>query len=169
MAKELWHKLDRDTYNRVWDQFEEQFSFRPSVNPKRLPGITEPLGSYTVSLESATADINTDGAADCHSLRQWLWSGIRKAGLAEEDWYVLDWQHDCYSITPNQIEGGDATCDWPVPVFPDGDYSIFATTDFRVGYFGHPWEPSACVWGNPLVAAIPSSSFLYPTRVLRRN
>ena len=43
---------------------------------------------------------------------------------------------------------------WPdmrQPVFPDGDYSIFLATDLRLGTFGHPWEETLCVFGQPLL------------------
>ena len=39
-------------------------------------------------------------------------------------------------------------------VFPDGDYYAFAGPDLNEGTFGHPWEPSLCVFGHRLVASL---------------
>ena len=44
--------------------------------------------------------------------------------------------------------------EWPVPVFPNGDYYIFARPDFSTGTFGHPWEKTLCVFGSELVQTL---------------
>jgi len=43
---------------------------------------------------------------------------------------------------------------WPTTVFPNGDYTIFLTEDMSTGTFGHPWEQTLCVFGEPMVSAL---------------
>ncbi|GAA4586840.1 hypothetical protein GCM10023107_03950 [Actinoplanes octamycinicus] len=65
---------------------------------------------------------------------------------------VLDWQHQSYWFRPDlQVRRGDP---WPLSVFPDGDYYIFLTEDLTAGTFGHPWEQTLCVFGEPLMTTL---------------
>ncbi|GAB3774366.1 hypothetical protein GCM10027600_36810 [Nocardioides ginsengisegetis] len=41
-----------------------------------------------------------------------------------------------------------------MPVYPDGDYYAFLTSDFTEGTFGHPWEKTLCVIGEGLGASL---------------
>nr|WP_230688728.1 DUF2716 domain-containing protein [Micromonospora sp. WMMC415] len=43
---------------------------------------------------------------------------------------------------------------WPLSPYPDGDYHIYLSEDFRFGSFGHPWESSLCIFGAELLDAI---------------
>jgi hypothetical protein len=43
---------------------------------------------------------------------------------------------------------------WPVEIFPDGDYYVFLSEDMTVGTFGHPWEQTLCVFGDPLLSTL---------------
>jgi hypothetical protein len=48
---------------------------------------------------------------------------------------------------------------WPVEVYPNGDYYVFLNEDMTAGTFGHPWGPTLCVFGElapvlaPMLAA----------------
>jgi hypothetical protein len=42
-----WEELPDHEHGQVWDRFEATFSFRPSVNPAKWPGIVEPTPSVT--------------------------------------------------------------------------------------------------------------------------
>jgi len=50
-----------------------------------------------------------------------------------------------------------------------GDYFIWLAQDFRYGTFGHPWEPSLCVFGEELLAAVAEIGDEAFGRILRRN
>lgn len=63
--------------------------------------------------------------------------------------YALDWQHEGYWFYPH----GNYPDKGLIPVFPDGDYYIFLAEDFSFGTFGHPWEESLCIFGQPLLNA----------------
>ncbi|MFE5023138.1 DUF2716 domain-containing protein [Streptomyces sp. NPDC056656] len=43
---------------------------------------------------------------------------------------------------------------WPLSPYPDGDYYIYLSEDFRMGSFGHPWEESLCLFGEVLLDAV---------------
>jgi hypothetical protein len=45
----MYQELERDEYNEVWDRFEEQFKFNPSVKSSEWPGIIEPKPSFTIT------------------------------------------------------------------------------------------------------------------------
>ncbi|SDZ21211.1 Protein of unknown function [Micromonospora pattaloongensis] len=66
---------------------------------------------------------------------------------------VLDWQHQMYRFWPHRF-----AClpdpQWQTEVFPTGDYYIFLTEDMSTGTFGHPWEKTLCVFGEPLVSSL---------------
>ena len=67
----------------------------------------------------------------------------------DEQLLVLDWQHPAYLFSPHRhaLEPGQ----WPVPVFPNGDYYAFLSGDLNMGTFGRPWEQTLCVFGEPLI------------------
>jgi hypothetical protein len=71
---------------------------------------------------------------------------------SDTEMIVLDWQHAAYYLRPAQQ--AYSPFDWPVPVFPNGDYFIFLTKDFREGTFGHPWEETLCVMGARMVGSL---------------
>lgn len=66
--------------------------------------------------------------------------------------FALDWQHTSYRFAPQGV-GGPGQPAWPLSPYPDGDYFIFLSEDFRFGSFGHPWEESICLFGEELLDA----------------
>lgn len=78
---------------------------------------------------------------------------------ADVEVLVLDWQHDAFRVRPGQdapvAVGADGFPLVPT-VLPDGDYYIHATADLDNGTFGHPWEPSLCVFGPKLTLSLGS-------------
>ncbi|MBR7837823.1 DUF2716 domain-containing protein [Actinospica durhamensis] len=58
---------------------------------------------------------------------------------------------------------------WPTEIYPNGDYCIWLAGDFRNGTFGHPWEPSLCVFGEELLAAVAEIGDEALGQILRRN
>lgn len=135
-------ELSKDDYRRVWDKFEKDFNFFPSVDPKMWPGIDEPSPSITLSLTE-------------HADREWpdeqVFIGFfQKAfnllnGQARIR-YILDWSHKCHyapKVFPNRF--------W---VYPDGDYAICLSEDMQNGTFGHPWEKTICIFGEELLEIV---------------
>ena len=138
--------LRQPEYGRVWDAFERRFNFRPGMKP----AIDEPPESVTWSLDALDDDPGyrrLDAMVDL--ITAGLWACTRPDGTL----LVLDWQHDCYRIRPHAITAAHAP-HWPSSVMPDGDYSIHLAEDFSYGTFGHPWEYTICVMGDPLLSRV---------------
>ena len=91
---------------------------------------------------------------------------MRAAGPAA---VALDWQHPCYRFDPFGPFTFSETYHGMIPVVPDGDYSIFLADDFSYGTFGHPWEQSICVFGQPLIDVVEHERPRLLGRVVRRN
>jgi len=128
-------------YRQVWSRFYAEFAFRPSTDRFEWPGIDEPAGSATWSLSALDDDPG-------YLLLDRMVAVIQR-GLAScaDELYALDWHHESYRF-PTSAK------DWPLSPFPDGDYYVYLTPDFRLGTFGHPWEYTLCVFGEALVTAI---------------
>lgn len=138
-----WKLLIQNEYSAVWDNFEEQFDFRPTVYPKQFPSIKEPKGSITYQFKYPSAE-NEEKAINDINYKSLI--SFKNLTSPNDALYALDWQHDCYWLRPHL-----PFVEWRIPVFPDGDYSIFLAKDFTFGIFAHPWEQTFCIWGNTLL------------------
>ncbi|KZB87633.1 DUF2716 domain-containing protein [Amycolatopsis regifaucium] len=148
--------LGDSDHRQVWHRFYADFAFRPSTNRFQWPGISEPPGSVTWSLTALDDDPE-------YLLLDRLVSVVRRGLTAcADELYALDWHHDAYRF-PTAAE------DWPLSPFPDGDYYIYLTPDFRLGTFGHPWEYTLCVFGDELVTAISAELTAVLGEPLRRS
>ncbi|OYP13871.1 hypothetical protein CFC35_04690 [Streptomyces sp. FBKL.4005] len=143
-------ELPEAEYRRVWDRFYTDFGFRPSTNSLTWPSIEEPVGSVTWSL-TALDDDPGDERLDrlVAMVRQGLASCVGPQGTL----LALDWQHTSYRFAPREV-GGPGQPAWPLSPYPDGDYYIYLSEDFRCGSFGHPWEESLCLFGEELLAVV---------------
>lgn len=158
-----WAKVRDDEEDRLWDRFDAMFRFRPSMYS--LPGIDEPTPSITYNL------LYEDGSpAEPVWVNRAVLSALRRITNTGDSIVVMDWQHESYRCRPHRVRGDQAPDQmWPIEVYPDGDYHLWLTEDFRNGTFGHPWEPSLCVFGEDLLAAVAESGDEALGRVLRRN
>lgn len=158
-----WAQVGTQEARRLWDRFDAAFRFRPSLY--ELPGIDEPTPSITYGL------VYGDGTrAEPVWVNRALLAALRRVSDVDASVVVLDWKHQTYRCRPRWVrdeESPDAT--WPVDFCPDGDYHIWLTEDFRCGTFGHPWEPSLCVFGEDLLSALAEIGDEALGRILRRN
>jgi hypothetical protein len=160
----------------AWDCFYRQFEFRASMDAKDWPAITEPVPSVSWDLALSRDDFDERWASgrwrfamDEDAVNRLVMVALQ-ACVQPGDWvYALDWQHPAYRCWPHQVDLSVDTGTWPVPVFPNGDYYIFAAHDFRFGVFGHPWEATLCVWGIELLDAVKERNSGVLTRPLRRD
>ena len=53
-----WELLMHSEYDAVWDNFEEQFNFKPTVNLNQFPSSEEPIGSITYQFEYPAESAN---------------------------------------------------------------------------------------------------------------
>ena len=151
-----WIKLDEGELDRLWYSFEDAFDFRPSGGTP-VPVIRDPSPSITFDLRSIwSPDAPAFGAAASASID----ASARRCFLREFgddiELTVLDWQHVGYRYRPGL---SDVTTDpgagYPM-VVPDGDYWIYLVADQSEGTFGHPWEPSLCVFGPRMTRSLGS-------------
>jgi hypothetical protein len=156
-----WILFSRDEYNAIWDRFEDAFDFSPSIYHSKFPSIKEPIGSITYQFEYPSAENEEKAITDVNlqSLR-----AFQKLVSRNESIYALDWQHDSYWFYPHLPFNK-----WEIPVFPDGDYSIFLARDFSFGIFAHPWEQSFCIWGDKLLVELERNKPILFETIIRQN
>jgi hypothetical protein len=147
-----WTQVELDQYETYWAPFDAQFEFRPGVDPGTWPAIREPSPSVTIDLSPVFAHEGARFAAGAEAVNALGLYAFTCVVGTDEELVVLDWQHPCYRFSPHRHALADA--DWPVSIFPNGDYYAFLASDLRMGTFGHPWEQSLCVFGGPLVEAL---------------
>ncbi|MER6690233.1 DUF2716 domain-containing protein [Streptomyces minutiscleroticus] len=143
-------ELTEAEYRNVWDRFYAEFAFRPSVNPAEWPAIKEPSDSVTWSLASLDEDPHYTRLDRFVALVE---QGLTACVEPEARLFALDWQHISYSFAPHRV-GGQGQRPWPLSTYPDGDYYIYLSADFRLGSFGHPWESTVCLFGRELLNAV---------------
>lgn len=160
---DVWAPLEEGEYGRVWRQFEERFGFTPGMDSDRWPAIHEPVGAITLDLRPIFRDEGAVFAAGEAAVNALVLRALVAVTSSEERLLALDWQHPAYHFAPH----GHALSDdqWTVPPFPNGDYYAFLSLDMTFGTFGHPWEQTLCVFGEPLLAAlVPSLAAWLPVR-----
>jgi len=142
--------LSEAEYRHVWDRFSADFRFQPSMSPLTWPAIAEPLASTTWSLTPLDDD---PGHARLDRLTAVVKQGLASCAGPRGTLYALDWQHTSYRFTPAET-GGPGQPAWPLSPYPDGDYYVYLSEDFRTGSFGHPWEESLCLFGAELLDSV---------------
>lgn len=155
-----WTEMTKPEMDRAWDRFYPEFAFRPSPYPKDFPGIREPSPSRTYALPRDAGSSLSDGqtgrlmlsSADGDMLHDRFLAAFRACTPSGGRLAVLDWNHNCHWFAPHTEPHA-----WRTSVVPDGDYYIFLAEDFSWGTFGHPWEWTICVFGEPLLAALGES------------
>ncbi|WP_018352807.1 DUF2716 domain-containing protein [Longispora albida] len=140
-------ELDLPRRDLIWAAFATRYAFRPSV--VRFPGISEPAASVTWDLTALESRPELDRAGRITMIR----SVPEGQGL-----YVLDWQHPCFWLDPARTPPRD----WPLGVYPDGDYYIHITQDLSAGLFGHPWEKTLCAFGDAVLPHVAGLDKLMP-------
>jgi hypothetical protein len=149
MTGTAWVELPKADELAVWGDIRSRLGFRPSIYESDWPGIYEPPPFETYSI----ADIYN--SPDAHALEADLElnaaRALRECIDSTSCIYALDWQHVCYWMYPGRLVAGEP---WRIPALPSGDYYIFLSKKLDIGWFGHPWEKTICVFGHDLVSAI---------------
>jgi hypothetical protein len=118
---------------------------------KLSPAIREPRGSITYDVPPCWNDSGAAGWARETVNFAVVWALAEIVG-PDSPLIVLDWQHPAHRFWPYRSPTISAAemLGWVTPI-PNGDYYAFLTEDLCTGTFGHPWEPSPCVFGDLLV------------------
>lgn len=94
----------------------------------------------------------------------------RRITDVDDSLVVLNWQqqtHGCRLHRVRDEEPPDET--WPTEIHSGYGCYIWLAEDFHNGTFGYPWEPSLCVFGEELLAAVAEIGDEPLGRILRRN
>lgn len=175
-----WTAQSEAELDQVWDRVAAEFHFKPSVHPAEWPGFEPEKPFITWAIPdpwpaAATADLHERTLA---AFRQVLPVGSRM--------YALDWQHPSFWFAPHApvaswekpdlrqrglLPGEPARAEdqWLIPVLPNGDYSLFLGAELDWGWFGHPWEQTICVFGEPLLKAVLAQPPALFVSILRRG
>ena len=152
-----WNLLPESESDRIWTGFISQFHFRPSTKPVDWPSITEPLPSMTWDVSDTFRLYDSDQTSYYEQERrfqQGLIASFRECIPVAQLVYALSWHHDSYSFSPFDPRILTRLDEWPVLAFPIGNYTIFLSSAFDCGVFGHPWERTICTFGEKLMTAI---------------
>jgi len=139
-----WQRLNEKETGHAWDNFYRLFDFFPSID--KFPGIRTSLPQIKYSI---TKYYSTETSfSNLENVALVLFNSITNPG---ERLYALDWQHDCYDFDPRGEMERDEFEEYIIPIFPNGDYYIFLTKDFKNVWFGHPWEQTITLIGHDIV------------------
>jgi len=165
-----WEEMDYAARTEVWDRFDREFSFQPSVHEEDWPGIREPDPSETYSISHVYDGEDELYAKLNRELQDWGLRAFRTLLHGETAWlFALDWQHACYRFRPHIPFAVDEFGEWPIPLLPNGDYYIFLHSEFAWGVFGHPWEQTICVFGKELLALVEQGRPTLLSQRIRRD
>ncbi|MFD1245073.1 DUF2716 domain-containing protein [Paralysiella testudinis] len=144
--------LAEPEYSVIWDEFYRKYNFNPSI--ENFPSISEPRQSITFGLALTHND------AMIHELTKCITGGLKCSTFGNEEFYYLDWQHQCYAGDVLELRRG---------YYPDGDYAIAMNKNLDFGTFGHPWERSICIIGEELVLHVIQNKPRIFNCILRNN
>lgn len=150
-AQPAWEPIPMDSDDTYWTPFQQGFAFRPGM--RSWPAIDEPRPSVTIDLSPIFTGSHAQFAAGADAIDSLTLLALTRVLDADTSVVVLDWQHQTYRFWPHRF-ACQADPRWPTTVFPNGDYYIFLTEDMSTGTFGHPWEQTLCIFGEPLVTTL---------------
>jgi hypothetical protein len=152
VTETAWDEIPGEQYEDFWAPFDAQYQFRPGMQDGGA-GIDEPPGSVTIDLSPIFAGQRSQFAAGEDAVNALALLAMTEIFPLDQRLLVLDWQHPGYWFWPHR-QALRIQPDWPVAVFPNGDYHVFLTENLSVGTFGHPWRQTLCVFGTGLVDAL---------------
>jgi hypothetical protein len=169
MNRDAWIALPHHRSGRIWDRFDADFRFRPSVRPEDWPSFDEPAPSITWNIGHLLSEFYPwhDPRATPYNLA--LLQALRECLSDDESVIALDWQRSAYEFFPHRFRGSETARNWCIPALPSGEYHLFLTEDFRLGSLGHPWEQTLCIFGEGFVEAYRRLTPLTNDRIIRQQ
>ncbi|WP_188547519.1 DUF2716 domain-containing protein [Rhodococcoides trifolii] len=149
-----WEVLDEMDHRRAWALFDEKFRFEPRAAKDSALSIVEPVPSLTFDFRPTPAGnesawIARNDAVNAEALRCFV------TEFADNPVFiVLDWQHQSHSFDAGSHAAAGPAAEWRKPVYPWGDYCVFARDDFSEGTFSQPWHNTLCVFGDRMVSTL---------------
>ena len=154
--------LSSKHYEEVWDRVYDTLHFRPTVDNTVVP--------FKISAPYTIYGIGISNECDLETFHRLITEAFINCTTPGELMYALDWQHDAFLFNPRNseqmqstyvenskyLDGGYFAC-FP-DYYPDGDYYLFVSKDFNWGYFTHPWQKKAWVFGKRMVQLMRENS-----------
>jgi hypothetical protein len=164
-----WIELSKLEYKEVWDRIYKEFKFEPSISDFPSFKVPSPFITYDVSLL-------LNGSLDSHKYDE-IYNDLEEKSLLvfqeltrkNEYMYALEWQGLGSWINPRLEFPKDEFDEWPVPIFPNGDYYFFIHKTFEWGLLGHPWERSITIFGEELIMSFKRHNPVIFQKVLRKG
>lgn len=138
--------LSDEEYNGIWNRFETNFKFKPSVKNEDEPFVM-PEKYTRYSLGKVWGE-----------LEELLVNELFKQA-GNQQIYALDYQHDCFEFSPWENilpdtqwydEERDVNVYFP-SYYPNGDWYFFVDKDFLYGILGVPFRNELYVFGEKLM------------------
>lgn len=142
-----WIPLSHQELKLVWETLYRDFKFNPSIS--RFPSFRVPSPFITYDISAYFEDSSLLHADE--DLEEKALLVFQELIRTDEYMPALDWQHECYWITPYGSFEKDEFGEWTVPVLPNGDYYFFLSKEMHWGLLGHPWEQSITIFGEGLI------------------
>lgn len=141
--------LDNHLYKAIWDKISEDFHFNPSYKIYPGPWLLLPMKQKKYHL-NGTFTFTKEQEKIINSIF---------CRINPENMYALDWQHDCFIYNPCEeipldywFHDAERGCNVYFPsYYPNGDFHFFASFDWSIGLYGHPWRNEMIVAGERLI------------------
>ncbi len=139
--------LDRNKYDEIWNKICDDFHFHPSFQPDPKPWILLPMTHKKYHLNGVFTE-------EQEKIINSIFCRVNA-----KDMYALNWCHDCFIYNPcEEIPLGyffydtERNCNVYFPsYYPNGDFYFFASFDWSIGLYGHPWRNEIIVAGEKLI------------------
>lgn len=139
--------LERNKYEDIWDKICDDFHFYPSYKAYPKPWILLPMSHKKYYLNGVFTE-------EQEKIINSIFCKVNA-----EDMYALDWRHDCFIYNPCEeipldywFYDIERNCNVYFPsYYPNGDYHFFASFDWSIGLYGHPWKKEIIVVGEELI------------------
>ena len=141
--------LDRSKYDYIWDKIYRNFLFSPSCKDS-----SDLWLSFPIPTRFQRYRLNCYFSEEQEKIINSIFCKVHP-----QDMYALDWQHDCFIYNPCEeipldywFYDTERDCNVYFPsYYPDGDYHFFASFDWKIGLYGHPWRKEIIVVGEKLI------------------
>ncbi len=139
--------LDTGEYNNIWDKINNTFGFKTPCKDKNGIWLSFPAENKKYRLNSVFSE-------EQEKIINSIFCRVNPNNM-----YALDWQHDCFIYDPREkipldywFYDAERDCNVYFPsYYPNGDYHFFASLDWSVGLYGHPWKEEIIVVGKELI------------------
>ncbi len=144
-----WNLLDEAVYQSSWEFIFNVLHFQPYQNREKNISMPSPCNCFDISDyydDSFSDKIYEDLENSALSWFNRIWNTNRML--------ALNWQHDCFSFTLDLPFEKNEFDEWLVPLFPNGDYIFYLTSDFKNGLFADGINLSLSFFGREMVQAV---------------